>query len=67
MKLATPAAIILTAVGGSILKGATARSTVSPLSGINLFRQANYEVEVDAAHANAVDGLGSLPLAFRTS
>ena len=60
MKLSTPAAIILAAVGGSILKGATARSTVSPLSGIHLFPRANFEVEVDAAHANSVDGLGSL-------
>ena len=60
MKLSTPAAIILAAAGGSILEGAAARSTVSPLSGINFFPRANFEVEVDAAHANAVDGLGSL-------
>ena len=56
--LSTPAAIILAAVGGSILNGAAARSTVSPLSGINLFPRANFDVEVDAAHANAVDGQG---------
>lgn len=60
MKLST-AAIIL-ASGGSILKDATARSTVSQLGGINLFPQANFDVEVDAAHANSADGLGSLPL-----
>ena len=61
MKLSTPAAIILAAAAGSIiLKGAAARSTVSPLSGIHLFPRANIEVDVDAAHANAVDGLGSL-------
>jgi hypothetical protein len=64
MKLSTAAAILAASASGSILKGAGARSTstVSPLSGINLFPQANIdvEVEVDAAHANAVDGLGSL-------
>ena len=59
MKLSTSAAIILAATG-SILKGAAARSTVSPLSGVHLFPRANFAVEVDAAHANAVDGLGSL-------
>ena len=60
MKLSTPAAIILAAAGGSILEGAAARSTVSPLSGIHLFPQADIDVEVDAAHANSVDGLGSI-------
>ena len=61
MKLSTSAAIILAAAGDSILKGAAARPIVSPLSGgSHLFPQANYDVEVDAAHENAVDGLGSL-------
>ena len=58
MKLSTPAAIILAATS-STLRGAAARSIVSPLSGINLFPQATFEVEVDAAHANSVGGLGS--------
>ena len=58
MKLSTPAAIILAATS-STLRGAAARSIVSPLSGINLFPPASFEVEVDAAHANSVGGLGS--------
>ena len=59
MKLSTSTALII-AAAGSILTGAAARSIVSPLSEINLFPRANFEVEVNAAHANSVDGLGLL-------
>ena len=59
MKLSTAAAIIATAAG-TIPNGVAARSIISPLSGVNLFPRFKFEVEVNAAHANSIDGLGSL-------
>jgi hypothetical protein len=46
---------------GGTLRGVAARSIVTPsLSGIDLFPAANYEIDVNAAHANSIDGLGRL-------
>ena len=57
MKLST---VIITAVVSALSPGAVARSIVTPLSGINLFPGANYEIDVNAAQANSIDGLGSV-------
>ena len=59
MKVSTDIAIII-AVATSALRGAAARSIVTPLSGIDLFPAANYEIDVNAAQANSIDGLGRL-------
>ena len=58
MKLST--AIIITAAVSALTPGAVARSIVTPLSGTNLFPGANYEIDVNAAQANSIDGLGRL-------
>ncbi len=55
MKLSTFIAIII-AAATSVLRGAAARSIVTPLSGINLFPAANYEIDVN--------GVASLSPAF---
>jgi hypothetical protein len=59
MKVSTATAITIAAACAS-LRGAAARSIVTPLSGINLFPAANYEIDVNAAHENSIDGLGSV-------
>src|SRR5210317_2381765 len=59
MKLST-VIIITTAAVSALTSGAAARSIVTPLSGINLFPASNYEIDVNAANANDIDGLGSV-------
>src|SRR6056300_1148021 len=59
MKLSTVITIITAAVS-ALTPGAAARSIVTPLSGINLFPASNYEIDVNAAQANSIDGLGRL-------
>ena len=59
MKLST-VIIIITAAVSALSPGAAARSIVSPLSGINLFPASSYEIDVNAANANDIDGLGSV-------
>lgn len=60
-----PTSAAIVAVVGSLLllvgtNPAEALSIVRPLSGINLFPQGNYHVDINAAHENAANGLGSL-------
>jgi hypothetical protein len=52
--------VIITAVVSALSPGAAARSIVAPLSGINLFPASNYEIDVNAANTNSIDGLGRL-------
>src|SRR5210317_2052050 len=59
MKLST-VIIIITAAVSALTPGAAARSIVAPLRGINLFPASNYEIDVNAAQANSIDGLGRL-------
>ena len=58
--LSTSTAIIVAVAWCSSLGGAAARSAISPLSGVNIFPSVNFKVEVNAAHANSIDGLGPL-------
>ena len=60
MKLSTAIIITTAAVFSALTPGAAARSIVTPLSDINLFPGANYEIDVNAAQANSIDGLGRL-------
>lgn len=60
MKNLSTSTAIIVAVACSSLSGAAARSVISPLSGVNIFPSVNFKVEVNAAHANSIDGLGPL-------